>query len=108
MKSVEIHVPNAIAYLTSGEQDRLLRTALRAAAKQRARELSKEQREAMTHIRRYERRYGLTFAQFERKKLRTLNTLQAHEDYNDWFFWTTVFDRAEKARDAVRKMEAAP
>jgi hypothetical protein len=108
MKSVEIHVPNAIEFLTSGEQDRLLRTALRAAAKQRARELSKEQREATLHIRRYERRYGLTFAQFERKKLRTLNTLQAHEDYNDWFFWTTVFDRAEKARVALQKMEAVP
>ncbi len=105
MKSIELLVPNAIENLTSAEQDRLLRTALRAAARQRARELSKERREALTHIHRYERQYGLTFAQFERKKLRGLKTIQAHEDYNDWFFWVTVLKRAETARVALQKME---
>lgn len=105
MKSIELHVPNAIENLTSAEQDRLLRTALRAAARQRAHELTRERREALTHIRRYERKYGSTLAQFERKKLNGLDTAQAHEDYNDWFFWGTVLARAESAGAALLKLE---
>jgi hypothetical protein len=54
-------------------------------------------REALTHIRRYERKYGSTLAQFERKQPSGLDTVQAHEDYNDWFFWGTVLARAENA-----------
>jgi hypothetical protein len=105
MKSIELRVPNAIENLTGAEQDRLLRTALRAAARQRAHELARERREALTHIRRYERKYGSTLAQFERKKLSGLDTAQAHEDYNDWFFWGTVLARAESAGAALLKLE---
>lgn len=105
MEQIELRVPKAIELLVADERDRLLRTALRVAAKQRARELEKERREALTHIRRYERKYRAPFAEFERKKLRALDTVQAHEDYNDWFFWTRVLERAEKAFDALAKME---
>lgn len=108
MKNIELRIPTAIENLIAAEQERLLRSALRTAAHQRARELAKERREALTHIHRYERKYGLTFAQFERKKLSTLTTPQAHEDYNEWFFWITVADRAEQAQAALQKMEAAP
>lgn len=104
MGQIELRVPRSMEMLASEERDRLLRTALRLAAKQRVRELEKERREALTHIHRYERRYGVTFSEFERKKLPKLNTLQAHEDYNDWFFWTGVLERVERALGAFRKM----
>lgn len=105
MEQIALRVPKAIGMLASDERDRLLRTALRVAAKQRARELEKERHEALTHIRRYERKYGLPLTPFERKKLRSLDSVQAHEDYNDWFFWTRVLERADKAFDALAKME---
>ena len=105
MTQIELRVPKAIEKLVGDERDRLLRSALRVAAKQRARELEKERREASTHIRRYERRYGVPLTTFERKKLRSLDSIQAHEDYYDWFFWTRVLERAEQAFDAIKKME---
>ena len=65
----------------------------------------KSKREALTHIHRYERGYGVTFSEFERRKLPRLNTLRAHEDYNGGFFWTGVLERVKKALGAFRKME---
>ncbi len=105
MTQMQLRVPKVIEILLGDERDRLLRAALRVAAKQRARELEKEQREAQTQIRRFERKYGATIAKFERKKLRTLDTVQAHEDYNDWFFWTNVSKRARQSLDALKEME---
>jgi hypothetical protein len=105
MGQIEMRVPRSVELLVGEERDRLLRTALRFAAKQRVRELEKERREALTHIRRYERKYGVPLAKFERGPLRKLDTAQAHEDYNDWFFWTGVLERAEQAAGALKKME---
>jgi hypothetical protein len=105
MGLIELRVPKSIETLVGRDQDRLLRPALRLAAKRRARELERERREALSHIRRYERKYGVPFAEFERKKLRKLDTLQAHEDYNDWFFWTGVLERAAQASSALKQMD---
>lgn len=104
MGQIELRVPKSIETLVSGDQDRLLRAALRLAAKQRVRELEKERRQALTHIRRYERKYGARFAQFERKGMSKLDTVQAHEDYNDWYFWTSVLERAEKASKVIKRL----
>ena len=104
MGQIELRVPKSIETLVSGDQDRLLRAALRLAAKQRARELEKERRQALAHIRRYERKYGARFSQFERKGMSKLDSAQAHEDYNDWFFWTSVLERAEKASKAIKRL----
>jgi hypothetical protein len=100
-----MHVPKSLELLVGQERDRLLRAALRMAARQRAHELTQERREALTHLRRYERRYGVSLSEFERKKLAKLDTLQAHEDYNDWYFWAGVLERADQAADALRRME---
>ena len=106
MRLIELRIPKPIQTLVGDEQERLLRSALCVAAKQRARELDKERREALTQIRRYERKYGAALPEFEHKKLRTLKTVDAHEDYNDWFFWTTVLERANRATDALKQMES--
>jgi hypothetical protein len=60
----------------------------------------------VSHIHRLERKYGVSFNEFERKKFRGLSTVQAHEDHNDWFFWTRVLERADRATDALKKMES--
>ncbi len=46
--------------------------------------------ESQKQIHFFEKRYGVSFAQFEKDILPVLDTFQAHEDYNDWFFWQTV------------------
>ena len=106
MEQIELRIPKSIESLVSAERDRLLRSALRIAAKQRTRELAKERREAVSHIHRLERKYGVSFNEFKRKKFRGLDTVQAHEDHNDWLFWTRVLERADHATDALKKMES--
>lgn len=106
MNTIQVRVPKAIEHLVQGEQDRLLRVALRVAAKTRAKELTLAKREASLNLRRFERKYGTTFKDFE-KNLRAINTLQAHEDYNDWFFWLSVLERTEKAHAAMEKLATA-
>lgn len=106
MNTIQVRVPKAIEHLVQGEQDRLLRVALRVAAKTRAKELAQAKREASLNLRRLERKYGTTFKAFE-KSLGDINTVQAHEDYNDWFFWLSVFERTEKADTAMKKLASA-
>jgi hypothetical protein len=106
MEQIQLRVPKSIELLAADERDRLLRSALRVAAKQRSRELAKERREAIGHIHRFERKYDVSLSVFERKTLRTLDTIQAHEDYNDWFFWTRVLERADQSTSALKKMES--
>ncbi|TAH53053.1 MAG: hypothetical protein EYC68_05180 [Chloroflexota bacterium] len=103
MNTIQVRVPKAIEQLVEGEQDRLLRVALRMAAKTRAKELTQAQREASANVRRLEKKYGMTFNAFE-KKLGAMNTAQAHEDYNDWFFWLNVLERVQNARAAMAKL----
>ncbi|OQY94637.1 MAG: hypothetical protein B6D41_06920 [Chloroflexi bacterium UTCFX4] len=106
MNTIQVRVPKAIEQLVEGEQDRLLRVALRMAAKTRAKELTQAQREASANVRRLEKKYGMTFNAFE-KKLGAMNTAQAHEAYNDWFFWLNVLERVENARNAMEKLASA-
>jgi len=106
VETVQVRVPKAIHALLQPERQRLLHHALRIAAKYRARELEQDCKDARAHIRRLEKKYRATFSQFERKKLRRLNTVQAHEDYNDWFFWTKLLERAERELRALSKMES--
>lgn len=103
MNTIQVRVPKSIEQLVEGEQDRLLRVGLRVAAKTRAKELAQAEREATLQVRRLEKKYGITFKAFE-KKLAVINTVQAHEDYNDWFFWKTVLERVEKATGAMKKL----
>lgn len=107
MNTIQVRVPKAIGQLVEGEQDRLLRVALRMAVKTRAKELMQAQREATANVRRMEKKYGMPFNAFE-KKLGAMNTAQAHEDYNDWFFWVNVLDRVENARNAMEKLASTP
>lgn len=107
MTTIQVRVPKAIEQLVGGEQDRLLRVGLRVAAKKRAQELAQSKREALSHVRQLERKYGVTFKTFE-KRLEKQDTLQAHEDYNEWFFWMSVLARVKQAQAAMDKLRSVP
>jgi hypothetical protein len=48
--------------------------------------------EAMKQVRRFETRYGLSLARFEAEILPNQDSVQVHEDYNDWFYWQAMVD----------------
>ena len=88
MTQVTFTLPPTLATLPLAESDSLIRAGLFEAVQSRMHQLTAEIEESERHIQRYEEKYGVSLARFEVEQLPDLDTLAAHEDYNDWFFWT--------------------
>ena len=56
------------------------------------RQIKTEIAESEEQVRHFEENYGVSLDHFE-KNLGDSETYQAHEDYNDWFYWREVLDR---------------
>ncbi len=93
MPVVEVQIPEALNDLYGPEQERLLQSAFRQYARLRSRELLNEMQEAEAHVCQFEARYGVSLAEFEAQLLPDETSVEAHEDYNHWFFWQSVLDR---------------
>lgn len=104
MRVISIQVPEAIGSLYSSERESLLRRAFRSFARQRIKELRAEMREAKSRIRQFETRYSTSFTEFEKHVLPNLSSAEAHEDYNEWFFWESVLSRQ---KDTLEKLQGS-
>ena len=105
MSQMVLEIPDLLADLPSQERERLIRGGLYEATHTRIRQLEKEIAESQKHIRNFEERYKVSFAQFEKDVLPTLDTLQAHEDYNDWFFWQNVLVENEHLMSEMKRIK---
>ncbi|CAN5671217.1 hypothetical protein BH10CHL1_BH10CHL1_50250 [soil metagenome] len=94
MTQILVELPAELAELPPVERDALIRAGLYEATRARRRELEALLAQATAHLQHFEERYGRSFDRFEAELLPTLDSLQAHEDYTDWFFWQSV--RAEQ------------
>ena len=93
---VTIELPALLAKLPKIEREALVRAGVHEAMRARVLELEAEHQRAQAHVHHFETEYGVAFAQFERELLPTLDSPQAHEDYNDWFFWQCVLAEKEQ------------
>jgi len=100
--SATIELPEALAQLPQPEREALLRAGLFEAIYARCRQLEREWQTAQDQVAKFEQQYGMTFAEFERTLLPDLDGNQAHEDYNDWFFWQTVLAEKEQLLHGLR------
>lgn len=103
MQQMIVDIPDALSELPVAEQRALMRAGLCEAKQVLARQLQADIVEGEEQVRRFEARYGVALDRFEREYLPTLDTLQAHEDYNDWFYWDQVL--AEK-RSLLARLQA--
>lgn len=104
MRMTTLEMPRSLVNLPEQEQLVLLRAGLYEAGRARLRQLEADIVESEAEVQHFESRYGMPFDQFETEALPMLDTLQAHEDYNDWFFWQSVLvDR----RSLVAKINGA-
>lgn len=87
-----VDLPDVLAALPEAERESLIRAGMNLAIRARIQEIETELKEAMAQIQRYETQYQCSLQQFEAELLPTLDSLEAHEDYNDWFFWQSVYD----------------
>ena len=97
MLEMTLKLPESLTRLPEGERDLLIRAGLHEATRARIRQLRAEIAETQKETRRFETRYGMSLTRFETEKLAAADSLQAHEDYNDWFYWQSVLE--EKRRD---------
>jgi hypothetical protein len=100
---VTLELPEPWLALSERERDRLLRAGVYEATRARIRQLQAEIAECKQHLRRFEERYGMSLQRFEAEQLAGLDTLQAHEDYNDWFYWQTVLDDKQLVLASVQQ-----
>jgi hypothetical protein len=95
MTQVIVELPDILANLPPAERESLLRAGVHEAVQARLREIEVEIEEASARVRHFEQQYGTSFSQFETTLLPALDSFQAHEDYNDWFFWQRVLDEKQ-------------
>ncbi len=100
---VTLELPEPWLALSERERDRLLRAGVYEATRARIRQLQAEIAECKQQVRRFEERYGMSLQRFEAEQLAGLDTLQAHEDYNDWFYWQTVLDDKQLVLASVQQ-----
>jgi hypothetical protein len=91
-----LKLPETLTRLPEPERDMLIRAGLHEATRARIHQMRAELAEAKKQIRRFETHYGLSLARFESEILVNQDSIQVHEDYNDWFYWQAVAE--EKTR----------
>lgn len=102
MTQITVEIPDTFMKLPEKERDSLVRAGLYQAIHARIRQVRADIADGQQHIHQFEAKYGLTFKKFETDLLPNLNTYQAHEDYNDWFFWLTVL---KDKKTLLKKLE---
>jgi hypothetical protein len=91
-----LKLPETLIQLPEPERDMLIRAGIHEAMRARILQMRAELAEAKKQVRRFETRYGVSLARFESEILVNQDSIQVHEDYNDWFYWQAVGE--EKTR----------
>ncbi len=105
MTQMTLDIPDTLANLPQQERGLLIRAGLYEATRARIRQLEAEIAESEEHLHRFEAHYQVAFAGFESELLPTLDTIQAHEDYNDWFFWQSVLTEKQRLLAELQQIE---
>lgn len=101
MTKLEIVVPDILAHFKKEKKEEMLLGAIRHVALAKLKEEKNGLKEAMGHIRRYERKYKMALGEFE-KRMPPGGDVETHEDYVEWSFWVDVYNRI---KDDVGKLE---
>jgi hypothetical protein len=105
MQEVTVKLPETLAGLSETEREQLIRAGLHEAARARIRRLEIEIAESQQEVARFEQRYGMSLARFEAEGLSHVDTLKAHSDYNDWFFWQNVLEEKKKLLEDLTALD---
>jgi hypothetical protein len=92
MPEITFEVPETLTRLPEQEREMLLRAGLYEAKRARIRQLEAKIAECKDRISRFEARYGMPLARFEREVLAEQDGFQVHADYNDGCYWQHVLE----------------
>lgn len=105
MVRVTLDLPETLVNLPERERNGLIRAGVYEAMHARIRQIQAEIDECETHVHHFEERYAMSLQQFEHELLPALDTLQAHEDYNDWFYWQSVLSERKDLLAGVQHVK---
>lgn len=94
MEQITIELPDLLSQLPSTERTSLIQAGIAEAVRMRAEEIRGEVAEAEAQVARFTARYGMDFHQFETEYIQQNESPDAHEAYNDWFYWQQVLERS--------------
>ena len=94
MKKIELEVPDIIFELPDEEKDKLMNTVFSISIQERLKKLKKEAEKAETKIDKFEKKYGFTLEEYEDEKIG--DSIEEHDDYMDWFYWTEVYNNSKQ------------
>jgi len=96
MVEMTLRVPQTLIQLPESERGKRIRAGLQEAARARIRQLQADIAASKEELARFEARYGMSFSRFEVELLTQQDSLQIHEDYNDWFYWQSVLEEKQR------------
>lgn len=96
MVEMTLRLPQTLVQLPERERGKLIRAGLQEATRARIRQIKAEIAAAQQELARFETRYGMSLTRFEVELLPHQDSLQVHEDYNDWFYWQSVLEEKQR------------
>jgi hypothetical protein len=93
MTQLMIEVPDVLVALPTEERNELIRTGLHQAVQGLGQRLKQDIAISRAKIQWFETHYGMTLAQFETDLLPQAHDWQTHDNYNDWFYWQTLWQQ---------------
>lgn len=97
MALLTLEVPDQFMIIPQAERNNLLKIGLTQAISFIVKQLKDDIEKTKRDIALFEKRYSSTFSEFETNLLPNLETLEAHEDYNDWFFLERVLSEKQQS-----------
>ena len=105
MLEITLKVPDALTRLPEAERDGLIRAALHEAVRARIEQLHLEIAKSKQEVAHFEERYGMPFSRFEAEVLQQEESLEVHNDYNDWFYWQSVLNEKQHLLEELIAIE---
>ncbi len=105
MVEMTLRLPQTLVQLPERERSKLIRAGLQEATRIRIRQLQAEIAASQQELARFEARYGMSLSSFETQILSQQESLQVHEDYNDWFYWQSVIEEKQRLLAELEALE---
>ena len=106
MQAIPQDILEKLEKLPQEEGEVLLRAGFYEAVRAGIQQLERDIEQAQRHVLNFESKYGMDFEAFETTLLPKLDSLEAHEDYNDWFFWLSVWTEKRRHLENLKNLLA--
>jgi len=105
MVEMTLRLPQTLVQLPERERGKLIRAGLQEATRARIHQIQAEIAASQQELARFEARYGMSLSSFETQLLSQQESLQVHEDYNDWFYWQSVLEEKQRLLADLRALD---